>query len=340
MSEQKKYIYGVINSSEKTTFGRTGRDDGQVYAVPYQNISCVVRDSDGLALGMMEKEELGRYLVNHQAVIEEVMKEHTIIPIKFGTEVDTVADVEQLLERGYSEFKDRLKGFDGKIELDVTAVWGDLNKIIKVIGEEDKEIRDFKTQIAKKPPEETFQDRIKIGAMIKTALEKKNEETQNRILDFLKEKAIDFRKHEVMDDNMISNCAFLVKKEKETKFDQALNDLDARYNGLINFKCVGPLPPYSFTTMGVKKIGFSDLNEARSLLGLGEETTPDEIKDLYRQKTLDCHPDSDPDNPALAEEFEEITRAYKMLISFGRGDKCSFRAGNVKDFFLVEAMKI
>ena len=335
-----KYIYGVINSSEKKDFGRTGGDSREVYTIPYQDISCVVSDSDGLHLGMMEREELGRYLVNHQAVIEEVMKEHTIIPIKFGTDVESIAEVGQILERGYSEFKDRLKGFDGKIELDVAAVWSDQNKIIKAIGEEDKEIRDFKTEIAKKPPKETFQDRIKIGAMIKTALEEKNKETQNEILDFLKERAIDFQKHELMDDNMISSCAFLLNKEKEAEFDEALNELDKRYNGLINFKCVGPLPPYSFTTMGVKKIGSGDLNEARRLLGLGEETAADEIKDSYRKKTLDCHPDNDPDNPALAEKFEEITRAYKMLINFCRGDKYSFKAGDVKDFFLVEAMKI
>ena len=337
---EMKYIYGVINSREKKAFERTDRDGREVYTVPYQDISCVVSDSNGLNLGMMENEELGRYLVEHQAVIEEVMKEHTIIPIRFGTQVESIAEVESVLESGYSQFKDRLKGFDGKIELDVTGVWSDLNKIIKLTGEQDKEIRDFKREIAKKPPEETFQQRIKIGAMIKTALEKKNQETQKAILDVLNQKAIDSQKHEVMDDKMILNCAFLLNKEKEEDFDETLNELDRQYNDLINFKCVAPLPPYSFSTMGVKKIGFNDLNEARRLLGLGEETTVDEIKDGYRKKTLDWHPDRDPDNPALAEKFEEITRAYKMLISFCRDDKCSFKAGDTKDSFVIEAMQI
>ena len=340
MTLEGKYIYGVINSGEKREFGRTGKDGKEVYTIPHKDISCVVSDSDGLNLEMMEKEELGRYLVKHQTVIEEVMREHTIIPMKFGTEVEGIVEVEEILETGYSEFRDRLKGFYGKIELDVTAVWADLNKTIKAIGEEEKEIRELKREIAKKPPDETFQDRIRIGAMIKTALEKKNEETQEQISDVLREKAIEFRKHETMDDTMISNCAYLLDKEKEAEFDEALNEVDKRYDGLINFKCVGPLPPYSFTTMGVKKIDVADLREARALLGLGEEITLDEIKESYRRKTLEFHPDKDPDNPALARKFEEITRSYKMLKNFCEGDKYSFKGGDAKDLFLIEPMEI
>lgn len=342
MTEQGKYIYGVINSGENTKLGRIGRQGNkrEVYTVPHQDISCVVSDSDALHLDMMEKEELGRYLVNHQGVIEEVMKEHTIIPVKFGTQVRSIAEVNQILQRGYSEFKERLKEFHEKVEFDVVCLWNDLNKIIKMIGEEDKDIGEFKTEIAKKPPEETLQDRIKIGAMIKTAVEKKSEETQNHILDYLKEKAIDFQRHEVMDDRMISNCAFLLDRHKEAEFDRALNKLDQQYNGSINFKCVGPLPPYSFTTMQVKKVDLRQLNDARKLLGFGEETTPEEIKESYRKKTLDCHPDNDPDNLSLAGKFEELTKAYKMLIRFCQGEKCSFSGGKVKEFFLIEAMKI
>ncbi|ODS34280.1 MAG: gas vesicle protein [Candidatus Scalindua rubra] len=342
MDDAKKYIYGVINLNNGDNFQpiKAGWGNQELYAISHQDIACVVSDSPGLNLEIMEKEELGRYLVNHQSAIEEVMKTHTIIPIKFGTEVENKLEVGQILERGYSKFKDRLKNFDGKIELDVTAVWSDLNKIIKVMGEEDKEIRDFKEKIARKPPGETLQDRIKIGVMIKTALEKKNEETQNQIIDCLKEKAIDFQKHKIMDDRMILTCAFLLDRDKESEFDEALNELDKRHDGLINFKCVGPLPPYSFTTMEVKKVGFRQLNEAGNLLDLGEEVTADDIKDSYRKKTLDCHPDKDPDDPVLAERFEEITRAYKMLTSFCRGEKCSFKSDDVKDFFLIEAMKI
>ena len=340
MSEQGKYIYGVINSSEKKDFGRTGRDGKEVYTIPCQDISCVVSDSDGLNLAMMEKEELGRYLVDHQAVIEEVMKEHTIIPIKFGTEVEKVDDVKKILERGYSEFRDRLKDLDGKMELDVAPYWPDLNKTIRAIGEEDEEIRTFKEEIAKKPPQDTFSDRLKIGSMISTALEKKRNQMAKEILDFLRQTAIDSQRHEVMDEKIILSCAFLLEKERETDFDQALDELNKRYDETVNFKCVGPLPAYSFATYEVKRIGYDQINEARNLLDLGEETTADEIKDSYRKKTLDCHPDKDPDNPALGEKFEQITKGYKLLLSFCQGEKCSFTPNEVEDFFLIETMRI
>ena len=74
-------------------------------------------------------------LVSHQTVIEKIMKEYTIIPFKFGTLLENDDEIRKVLESGYSEFKNRLEEVDKKIELDVVALWSDLNSVIKKIGE-------------------------------------------------------------------------------------------------------------------------------------------------------------------------------------------------------------
>ena len=162
------------------------------------------------------------------------------------------------------------------------------------------------------------------------------------MIGFLKQKVLDLKKHQLMDDRMILNCAFLLDKDNEKDFDIALNDLNSKYEEKINFKCVGPLPPYSFSTIEVKKVSYEEIDEARKLLGLGEETTNEEIKESYHRMAGEYHPDKDPGNYALAKKFEDITKAYKMLQSFcqkGEGS-CSFKRPKAEDLFIIEAMKI
>jgi len=341
--QQAKYVYGVIDTNEEKKFGPLEKaKTGEVYTFPYQDIACVVSDYPKSSFDYGTREEVAKKLVGHQAVIEKIMKEHTIIPIKFGTLLENKEEVKKVLEAGYFGFKDRLDKFDKKIELDVVVVWNDLNSIIKKIGQENEEIRNFKEEIVEKPPEEAFQDRVKIGSMIKDALEKKRNELQGQMLDFLKGNAgvSDSKKHEIMDDKMIINFAFLLDEDKENKLDKALNELNKMYNETINFRCVGPLPPYSFATYEVKKADFEEIDKARQLLELGEEVNASDIKEAYRKLAKEKHPDKFPEDIDAQKEFEEIHKAYKLLLDFCGAEKRSLKKEDVMGAYIISILDI
>jgi len=345
---QAKYIYGVIDTNEEKKFAPVEKaETGEVYTLPYQDIACVVSDYPKSSFDYGTREEVAKKLIGHQAVVEKVMKEHTIIPIKFGTLLEDNDEVKKVLEKAYSEFKDSLEKSDKKIELNLAAVWNDLNSVIKKIGDENEAVWKFKEEIAKKPPEETFQDRVKIGNMIKEALDKKRDELQKEMIEFLmdKVKVNEAKKHERMDDTMILNCAFLLDKDKEKEFDQALNELNKRYSERINFRCVGPLPLYSFATYELKRVSSKEIDEARKILELGQETTLNKIKESYRKLAQKYHPDNDPQNPDLEKKFESIAKAYKMLTSFcgeelHPEEKCSFKENSQKDVLIIDILRV
>src|SRR5687767_6517823 len=48
------------------------------------------------------------------------------------------------------------------------------------------------------------------------------------------------------------------------------------------------------------------------LLGVGRNAGADELKKAYRKRARDLHPDTNPD-PAAAEQFKELSRAYEVL---------------------------
>ena len=52
---------------------------------------------------------------------------------------------------------------------------------------------------------------------------------------------------------MIMNAAFLVDRAREKEFDSCVEELGVHYGDRIEFKYVGPVPPYSFVNIVVKE---------------------------------------------------------------------------------------
>ena len=53
--------------------------------------------------------------------------------------------------------------------------------------------------------------------------------------------------------------------------------------------------------------------EARLILGVDEDATPETIKSAFRRYALKHHPDRNPDNPDAEEKFKKGLHAYRLL---------------------------
>lgn len=53
-------------------------------------------------------------------------------------------------------------------------------------------------------------------------------------------------------DRMVLNAAFLVEREREAEFDDAVRRLGERFEDQFLFKYVGPVPPYNFVSITIQ----------------------------------------------------------------------------------------
>jgi hypothetical protein len=338
MSKIGKYIYGVINSSDEEFFNLdeiasfedfypfksqteiAGSSEvfNHAYTVPFQDIAAVVKDSEIVDYSHMPNDTLARLLVSHQQLIEKVMAKHTIIPMRLGTFAEGDKEVEQILASGYRTIKDIFERVQNTIEVDVVATLSDFSFFLQEVSEEE-EIKALKKSLLSEKGCVTVDDQMKVGVLVKKYLDREKEALAHRIQTALGQIAQDSKAHDLMDDKMVLNTAFLIGRSRRKEFEQKIDRLNDEFEDKLNFRCVGPLPPYSFYTLEVKKPQFEEVDWARRKLGLKSDfITANEIKKAHRRLALTCHPDKNPNVPNIEKKFDDMTKAYRILLDYYR----------------------
>jgi len=333
MGDMKKYIYGIINSNKELFFGNYLPEG--VYTISYQDISAVISPSEIVDYTYMLKDALARQIIKHQKVIEEIMNHgHTIIPMKLGTYALDEDGISDILYKGYNLIKEIFRKISDRIEIDVVVTWSDFKSVLKEIGEEE-EIKKFKQVLLSKKEGATVNDQMKVGVLVKKALDEKREKCANKIHRSLSMVAEALNPHELMNDEMVVNTAFLINKNHQKKIDKKVEELIGEFEEKLNFRRVGPLPPYSFYTLEVKELEFEEIDRAAKKLDLNDFTTKNEIRKAYRRSALSSHPDKNPDIPGIEREFDEVTKAYKVLLDYCQDGNCSFKEEDFKKNSLI-----
>ena len=243
-----KYMYCIIRSSEPrqfTTLGIGERGD-IVHTVHFMSLAAVVSDSP-----IVEYETSRRNMMAHTLVLEEVMREFTILPVRFGTVAPSAEAIqEQVLKRRYGELNGLLAEMEGRVELGLKAFWYE-DSIFREIVEENLPIRRLRDSLMNRPAEETYYERIRLGEMIENAMWKKRDEDAEKVFTPLRPLVYKTRANKVITDRMVLNAAFLVDEARQAEFDAVVERLDEEMGKRFIFKYVGPVPPYNFVNIVV-----------------------------------------------------------------------------------------
>jgi hypothetical protein len=243
---QKKYLYCLIRTDQPHQFSARGMGERGdiVNTINYMDLAVVASDTDEL-----EYNESRRNMMTHTLVLEEVMQEFPILPIRFGTVAPNEESViEQVLKRRYGGLISEFEEIENRVELGLKAFWFD-EIIFEEIVKENAPIRHLRDELVGRSPESTYYERIKLGEMIEAAMNKKRDLDAERILSRLRPFVDKTRTNKVITDKMIINAAFLVNKSKEAALDDEIQKIDSEMGKRIMFKYVGPVPPYNFVNI-------------------------------------------------------------------------------------------
>jgi Gas vesicle synthesis protein GvpL/GvpF len=246
VASRGKYVYCIIEANDPLKFGPIGigADPSDVYTVHYRTLAAVVSDAPLEVLDSTRENVLA-----HERVNETVMREHTVIPMSFGTIFKTREDIVELLRSAAEAFGDVLNKMQNKLEFGLKVLW-DRDQAIREVESEDEDIGRLKKEISgQKGP--TYFARMQYGRLVDAALQTRSERYVAHILDQLRDVSVASRINKPIGDKMIMNAAFLISREKETAFDARVKSIASRFDKLT-FKYTGPWPPYNFVNIRLK----------------------------------------------------------------------------------------
>ena len=241
-----KYVYCIIKSDKPLYFGPLGlgQEPSEVHTVTYRDLAAVVSGTP-----MVVQDPTRENVLAHQRVNETVMRDHTVIPMSFGTVFKTADDIVELLRSAYEAFSDVLNKMQDKFEFGLKVLW-DRDQTIRDIESEDEDIRRLKGEISSQTGS-TYFARMQYGRLIDQALQARSERYVAEIFDALRDVSVASRSNKPIGDRMIMNAAFLVARDMELAFDARVKAIGTRYDKLT-FKYTGPWPPYNFVNIRLK----------------------------------------------------------------------------------------
>ena len=188
----------------------------------------------------------------HQKIMEEVFKEHTVLPVKFGTVGDNIQIIqEKVLKAEQVKIKDHLAFLKDKSELGLKILWTQPETVFNRILDENPQIKRLRDRLNASNGG-LQKDQIRLGDMVENALKNKKKELEKTILKFLNGLWVEHKENKILGDHMVVNSVFLVLKDVETQFDKAVEKIDEYFAGQLKIKYVGPAPPSNFVELTVR----------------------------------------------------------------------------------------
>ncbi len=260
------YVYAIVGKDSLSGELPEASVDSAypLYQIPYQGLSAVV---SLVSLAEFGEEELEQNLKDavwlentvraHQAVLEAILSQTALVPMRFCTLFLSEARVLEMVAAHAEEFAKTLANLADKQEWGV-KVYYDEEFLSRRIEETSQKIQTFKADIAGKSSGAAYFSKKKLEALIAEEVERACNSATQSSHDRLAARAVELRvlppqEKEVTGRKEVMglNGAYLVAGEGMAAFHVQLEELGREYGPLgFEYELTGPWPPYNFVGAG------------------------------------------------------------------------------------------
>lgn len=321
-----KYLYAILPTPAGGGLTRGGDEplafaspDGHFEVVSDGTLAAVISETATQAYADLPRREVMRALTQHQAAIEALMRTSALLPVKFGTVLGDAAQVRSVLYLGRQEFERAFELVGDRREVNVAVTWEPARVFAEIA--QTSEIAALRAEIEKLPADQALAGKVAVGRLVKEQFDARRNALRDALAAEITPHAAHWRLNALMDDSMVMNVACLVNADEEIELEDRVYELDEEHVGQLNFRLIGPLPPYSFATVEARAVKAEDAARASALLGLNGNGhggafgawTPEQVKYAYYAQARQCHPDAIGNDPAATTQFVHLTAAYRLM---------------------------
>jgi hypothetical protein len=237
------YVYGIMRAGDAPRAVSASRKAGgaKADAVEHGAISALVSPLPDAELRMRRDTILG-----HAEVLRAAFEHGPVLPVRLGTAMaDADAVVRDLLAPTADALASRLEELAGKAEMQVKVMYAE-EPLLRSILAADPVLKRAIERSRRLPAAATHFDQIGIGEAIANAVQTRRVADADVLLAVLRPLAVAVSVSAPTHERGALNAAFLVDSEELHRFDSAVEQLSQERGAEMEFKLIGPLPPYSF----------------------------------------------------------------------------------------------
>jgi Gas vesicle synthesis protein GvpL/GvpF len=249
LSDGGVYVYGVLKAQDAKSVSGSGVANAQVRDVQHDGLAALVSTVEGGALAA------AREVRAHWKVLEETSASATVLPVRFGTVLESEDAVRvELLEPNAERLADRLEELAGRVQLSVKGEY-DEELLLRTVIRDVPAIAALNRDLRKLPKDAGYYGRIQLGEAVAAEVDRVRAEDTGAVLDRLAPLAVASRSEALSAADAAFNLAFLVDRNRIDGFSKAVAGLAGEFGERLSIRYVGPLPPYSFAEMELTGAG-------------------------------------------------------------------------------------
>lgn len=239
---QAIYVYGIVAAEADLEIRSRGVANG---AGPVRRIEC------GALAALVTDVPAGplaaaRDLRAHWNVLEEAAAAATVLPVRFGTVMQSESAVrEEVLLPDHERLTLLLRELEGKVQLSLKGFY-DEELLMREIVEHTPQVARLRERVQRLPEAASYYDRIRLGEMVAAAVDRRRVEDADLVLQQLEPLAVAATMEPPGTQHGAVDAAFLVERGRVDEFSEAVQRLARHVGDRLTLRYVGPLPPYSF----------------------------------------------------------------------------------------------
>jgi hypothetical protein len=237
------HVYGVIAA------GDAGGLPAGVRRVVHGDLVAIVADADSASV------RAASALRQHWSILEQVIQETTVLPIRFGTVVASDdAVVADFLAPAHDALRAGLDELAGKVQVTVKGTYAE-EALLRDVVARSPTIGRLKAEVDALPEAASYAKRIQLGELVSSEVDAQRERDAALVLERLEPLAVASRAESASGLDGAVNAAFLVERRGIDAFGAAAATLARELRDRISLRPIGPLPAYSFTPEGATSWG-------------------------------------------------------------------------------------
>lgn len=234
------YVYAITRASHPLSVnGQTGIGEtpAPLRTVRTNDLAAVVSDAPP------DLRAKRRDLEAHEAVMDVLISQGPVLPMRFGMVASDDAVVERELTSHAGPYTDMLTELEGKFEVNVKASHHE-DAVLAQILDQHPDLRQMNDQL-RESGGGTVEDKMAFGERVSTALEERRTADADQLLAILRPFAERERLGPPVESAFV-NASFLITDDSRAEFESTVTRLRQEIGQLIELNVYGPLPPYSF----------------------------------------------------------------------------------------------